>query len=171
MGCGVQSLSWEDPICRGAGGPVQCTTTTELTCHSHWSPCALEAVLHNKRSNRNAHIMKSSSRSSQLEKASVQWQRSSTTKNKQINLLKKRYRDSQYSLCSQKAWLHMEEGSRKCSSIFISWRECAKGKEDKFWKKRVCCVLDPVHTFSIQSLHSFCEVTRLSPFDKSSPTH
>ena len=40
QGSWVQSLVWEDSMCRGITKPV---------CHNYWSPCSLEPTLHNKR--------------------------------------------------------------------------------------------------------------------------
>ena len=84
----VRFLIWEDPTWCRAAVPVGHSywawvlepeaATAELTGHNYWSLCALEPVLHNKRSPCTA--TKSSPSSLLIEKARVQEQRPSAVK-------------------------------------------------------------------------------------------
>ena len=88
QGAQVSSLVWEDSTCHRAAKQVHCNYWAcflKPASHNYWSLYALEPILRSKRSHCNekpVHPIKSSSHLLQLEKACMQQQRPSTTKNK-----------------------------------------------------------------------------------------
>ena len=84
----VQSLIWEDPICRGATKPMSpnyWACAQEPRSHSDWSLCTLEPALHNKRNHHNEKPTHHNSRvapAHHSQRKPTQQQRFSIVKNK-----------------------------------------------------------------------------------------